>query len=85
MTIATEYSADVIGEGFCIGVGYGIKLVVDGFPYFLFQALYKANTKQENNQYTNIRIITRMRGYHHDGIVHIINSIELYIIKPKRI
>ena len=25
-----------------------------------------------------------MRGYHHDEIVHIINSIELYIIKPKR-
>ena len=26
-----------------------------------------------------------MRVYHHDGIVHIINSLELYIIKPKRI
>ena len=31
-----------------------------------------------------IRIITRMRVHHHDGIVHIINSIELYIIKPKQ-
>ena len=26
-----------------------------------------------------------MRVYHHDEIVHIINSIELHIIKPKRI
>ncbi len=25
-----------------------------------------------------------MRVYHHDEIVHIINSLELYIIKPKR-
>ena len=32
-----------------------------------------------------IHIITRMRVYHHDEIVHIINSQELHIIKPKRI
>ena len=31
-----------------------------------------------------IRIITRMRVYHHDKIVHIINSQELHIIKPKQ-